>query len=282
MKHIGKLAAGLTLFSVLLIGSGCAASGEGPGFESIEPAEAETAPVTLATTTTVITTTTEPPVPPDITVNMLAVGDNLVQTYVYLAAQAQSYDGSSYNFTPLYENIRSYVDAADVAIINQETLICGEGWEVSGSNFNFNSPPQLGEDMVNLGFDIFTLANNHMLDKTAAGVHAAKPDGRPSESELIRLAVADENTGAPKSVVLVRIATGRPHQIRIHLASIGHPLAGDPLFLPGGHPAPDSTAVPGDCGYLLHACGWNSGIPKRSASSSWKRLCPPPGRITRS
>ncbi len=84
-------------------------------------------------------------------------------------------------------------------------------------------------------------------------VHAAKPDGRPSESELIRLAVAGENTCAPKSVVLVRIATGRPHQIRIHLASIGHPLAGDPLFLPGGHPAPDSTAVPGDCGYLLHA-----------------------------
>ena len=174
MKHIGKLAAGLTLFSVLLLGSGCAANGNGSaGFESISPAEPETAPVTLATTTTVITTTTEPPVPPDITVNMLAVGDNLVQTYVYLAAQAQSADGVSYNFLPLYENIRSYVEAADVAVINQETLICGEGWDISGSNFNFNSPPQLGEDMVALGFDVFTLANNHMLDKTAAGLSAS-------------------------------------------------------------------------------------------------------------
>lgn len=174
MNHIGKLAAGLTLFSVLLIGCSCSANDRpGIGLESISQPEQETAPVTLATTTTVITTTTEPPVPPDITVNMLAVGDNLVQTYVYLAAQAQSLDGVSYNFLPLYENIRSYVEAADVAVINQETLICGEGWEISGSNFNFNSPPQLGEDMVNLGFDVFTLANNHMLDKTINGLSAS-------------------------------------------------------------------------------------------------------------
>ena len=174
MNHIGKLAAGLTLFSVLLIGCSCSAKDRpGVGLESISQPEQETAPVTLATSTTVITTTTEPPVPPDITVNMLAVGDNLVQTYVYLAAQAQSMDGVSYNFLPLYENIRSYVEAADVAVINQETLICGEGWEISGSNFNFNSPPQLGEDMVNLGFDVFTLANNHMLDKTINGLSAS-------------------------------------------------------------------------------------------------------------
>jgi 23S rRNA-/tRNA-specific pseudouridylate synthase len=37
------------------------------------------------------------------------------------------------------------------------------------------------------------------------------------------------------SLVLVRITTGRTHQIRRHLASIGHPILGDPRY--GGPPA---------------------------------------------
>ena len=175
MKHIGKAAVSLMSLSLLLIFGSCAASDlPNQGMEPISSAETEeTAPVTLPTSTTVISTTTEPPIPPDITVNMLAVGDNLVQTYVYLAAQAQSADGVSYNFAPLYENIKPIVQAADVAVFNQETLICGGDYEVSGSNFNFNSPVELGDAMVDVGFDIFTIANNHMLDKTIYGLESS-------------------------------------------------------------------------------------------------------------
>ncbi len=52
-------------------------------------------------------------------------------------------------------------------------------------------------------------------------------------------------------LVEVAIASGRPHQIRIHCAALGAPLLGDPLYGPGGAAAPD--ARPGDGGYRLQA-----------------------------
>lgn len=52
-------------------------------------------------------------------------------------------------------------------------------------------------------------------------------------------------------LVQVAIASGRPHQIRIHCAAVGAPLWGDPLYGPGGQAAP--AARPGDGGYQLQA-----------------------------
>lgn len=51
----------------------------------------------------------------------------------------------------------------------------------------------------------------------------------------------------------VSLHSGRPHQIRIHLASIGHPLVGDPLYGSGGQPLEYLPGLPGDGGYFLHA-----------------------------
>ena len=71
--------------------------------------------------------------------------------------------------------------------------------------------------------------------------------GKAAVSHVRILAVRDGNALAE-----VTIPTGRPHQIRIHMAAAGHPLVGDPVYAAGGMPR-EGAGLPGDPGYRLHA-----------------------------
>jgi 23S rRNA pseudouridine1911/1915/1917 synthase len=85
----------------------------------------------------------------------------------------------------------------------------------------------------------------HRILKT---IYASCPAGKPAHSHIKVLERREDC-----SLLQIRITTGRPHQIRIHLAASGHPLVGDPLYLAGGLPAENSRALPGDLGYHLHS-----------------------------
>lgn len=165
--------------------------------------------ITDATTTT--TTTTTAPIPEDPTVHFLAVGDDLVQTHVYRSAQKWATD-DTYDFTKTYENIAPIVEAADVAIINQETLICGGDFEISGSNFNFNSPTELGDELVEIGFDVFTIANNHLRDKGMDGLLSSLDywDGMMDKHDILVVGAyrnaADQNNIRVQEVNGMKIA----------------------------------------------------------------------------
>ena len=106
-------------------------------------------------------------------------------------------------------------------------------------------------------------------------LHAATPGGRAS---LSRVTVLERRQDA--SLLEVEILTGRPHQIRIHLASAGHPLVGDPLYGPGGTPLPGTCAVPGDPGYLLHAQRLELRHPRTGIWLTLQCQPPPPLRST--
>ncbi|MBI3634987.1 MAG: RluA family pseudouridine synthase [Candidatus Rokubacteria bacterium] len=56
---------------------------------------------------------------------------------------------------------------------------------------------------------------------------------------------------AHHTAVEVSLETGRTHQIRVHLASLGHPVVGDDVY--GGRVAKTGVAAGPDVGYALHA-----------------------------
>ena len=83
-------------------------------------------------------------------------------------------------------------------------------------------------------------------------VWAAKRNGEPGGKVSRSLAKVLSRTTS-NTTFEVSLHSGRPHQIRIHLASIGHPLVGDPLYGVTGQPLETLPGLPGDGGYFLHA-----------------------------
>lgn len=101
-------------------------------------------------------------------------------------------------------------------------------------------------------------------------IYGATPDGLPARSDCNVLHRTPETT-----LLEVEILTGRPHQIRVHLAFAGFPLLGDPLYDAGGIPRPD--AVPGDCGYHLHA--YRISFRHPTTGEAIDLTCPPPPEL---
>ncbi|MFR9310838.1 MAG: CapA family protein [Hydrogeniiclostridium mannosilyticum] len=110
----------------------------------------------------------EPEEPVSITI--LGAGDNLIHDGIYIQANKRT-GGQGYDFTPVYERVKADIQRADIAVINQETVLAGKILPLSGYPM-FNSPTEVGDSLVDLGFDVICHANNHVLDKGTDGLIA--------------------------------------------------------------------------------------------------------------
>ena len=75
-----------------------------------------------------------------------------------------------YDFNPIFKLIKPIIKKADLAIVNQETILGGKELRVSGYP-TFNGPYELGDAIANAGFDVVLQSNNHSLDRGEQGIY---------------------------------------------------------------------------------------------------------------
>lgn len=101
----------------------------------------------------------------DITINMSVIGDIMCHNSQYIDA----FNGSTYDFSYVFSDIKHYIDNADIAIGNLETTFAGAARGYSNYP-TFNTPEQLAQNLKDFGIDVVSTANNHCMDTGYKGL----------------------------------------------------------------------------------------------------------------
>ncbi len=143
----------------------CISVGDMPSHIDTQPDETKKDVTDKTDSTTVDTEKNEPPVDPKKTVKVIAAGDALIHSAIYreaeaIAANKNDFTGKYY-FKDMYKGVAELVGSSDIAFVNHEAPIAKTS--ISGYP-NFNAPSESGDDLVDLGFNVINIANNHMFD----------------------------------------------------------------------------------------------------------------------
>lgn len=111
------------------------------------------------------------PVVETTSLSVISTGDALIHNGIYIDANTYQTDASgyyTYDFTDMFTYIKDIIAPYDLKFYNQETVIGGKNLGLSNYP-NFNSPDEIGLDLIKTGFNMVNLASNHTLDKYEAG-----------------------------------------------------------------------------------------------------------------
>ena len=100
------------------------------------------------------------------TIHLLAVGDNLIHEKIY---ESGIQTDGTWNYDHLYTHVKDRIAQADLAAVNQECIFVSDHDNVSAYP-TFGSPMEVGDALVNAGFDIVESASNHTFDKGAQAI----------------------------------------------------------------------------------------------------------------
>ena len=99
-------------------------------------------------------------------VDIVMVGDILLHTRVNESGLME--DGT-YNYDHMFAQVKEDIAGADLALVNQEVILGGTELKLSGYP-NFNGAFEVGDSLVDAGFDVILHATNHALDKGKKGL----------------------------------------------------------------------------------------------------------------
>lgn len=128
--------------------------------------------------------TTEPFVPVEINIKM--IGDILMHEGVTNSGLLE--DGT-YNYDHIFANVKDEIQSADIAIVNQEVMLGGKELGLSGYPC-FNGPFEMGDALVNAGFNVVLHGTNHALDKGATGIDNCLTYWKTNHPDIAVLGVA--------------------------------------------------------------------------------------------
>lgn len=94
------------------------------------------------------------------TASIIAVGDNL---YHDALLQSGQYESGLWNYEHIYEHVKEEISSADVAMVDQETVLTTDHSAISGYP-SFATPVEVGDALIQTGFDVIESATNHIDD----------------------------------------------------------------------------------------------------------------------
>ena len=155
-----------TSMILMLLLSGCSSDTTNANASNTETTPSEETSTTTPDESESVTETepaTEPVEP--VTITVTAIGDMLMHAGASIPALQA--DGS-YNYDYLFTNVKDKIQAADLAVVNQEVIFGGNEKGLLGYPL-FNIRTEQGTALVNAGFDVVLCATNHSIDQHAAG-----------------------------------------------------------------------------------------------------------------